>query len=72
MLEGDELRDPVIEKGFPELLAEDIQIEYRSLRDFGRPLILFLKYAEEKGHLVYREDGLSIREVKLLFGIKSD
>lgn len=140
------LRDQVIRRGFPELLADDIQIEYKHLKDalleygsltgegyyievdeslqnsspkvliggiahelshivvdknvearlmsrdrlaykisrryktlderntdlevilrsFGKELLIFLEYAERAGYPHYKEDGLSIREVKIL------
>ena len=140
------LRDQVIRRGFPELLADDIQIEYKYLKDalleygsltgegcyievdeslrnaspqvligglahelshivvdknlqarlmardwlaykisrryktlderntdlevilrsFGKELLIFLEYSERTGYPHYKEDGLSIREVKIL------
>ena len=140
------LRDQVIQKGFPELLDEDIQVEYKHLEDalleygtldpegffievdeslidapqqvlkggfahefshmlvekrstkrtisrdmlayrmskryktlderntdlevilrgYGKDLLVFLEYAEKKGYPHYKEDGLSIRELKIL------
>jgi len=144
------IRDKVIQRGFPELLAEDIQVEYKHLKDalleygslteegfyievdeslqnaseqvlagglahelshilveknlegraisvdglayrlskryktlderntdlevilrgFGKDLLAFLEYAEKEGCPHYKEDGLSIREVKILVGGK--
>jgi hypothetical protein len=140
------IRDLVIRRGFPELLAEDIQVEYKHLKDamleyghltqegfyievdeslqkapeqvlaggiahelshiltdknlkgrsvsmdgfayrlskryktlderntdlevilrgFGKDLLAFLEYSEKEGYPYYKEDGLSIREVKIL------
>ena len=140
------LRDQVIKRGFPELLAEDIQVEYKHLEDalleygtlkpegfyievdeslmnaspqvivggfahefshvlleitshervisrdifayrlskryrtlderntdlevilrgFGKDLLVFLEFSEKEGYPHYKEDGLSIREVKIL------
>lgn len=142
----DELRDEVIKTGFPELMDEDIQVEYKSLDDalfeyagltgegfyievddslkdapievmqggfahelshiltdreqgrrmtlrdrlayvisrkyktlderntdlnviirgYGPQLLAFLEYSEEKEFSHYKEDGLSIREVKTI------
>jgi hypothetical protein len=146
-----ELRDQVISRGFPELMAEDIQVEYKELKDalfeyggltqegyyievdesltdapmeiiigglahecshiltdissgnkvmsrdkiaygispryktlderntdlevilrgFGKELLNFLEYSETNGYPYYKEDGLSIREVKRLLGLMS-
>ncbi len=140
------LRDQVIQRGFPELLAEDIQVEYRHLEDalleygtlspegfyievdeslmnasvqviigglahefshilvektsqermifrdilayrlskryktlderntdlevilrgFGKDLLVFLEFSEKEGYPHYKEDGLSLRELKIL------
>ncbi len=140
------IRDHVIQRGFPELLAEDIQVEFKKLKDalleygllteegfyvevdeslmnapkqvliggfahelshmlvdknckdhtisrdrfaykiskryktlderntdlevilrgFGKDLLVFLEYSEKEGYPHYKEDGLSIREVKIL------
>ena len=142
----EEIRDAVIEKGYPELMDEDIQVEYKTLDDallqyggltgegfyievddslkdaprdvmeggfshelshiltdedqgrqstirdrlaykisrryktlderntdlqvivrgFGTQLLAFLEYSDEKGFSHYKEDGLSIREVKAI------
>jgi hypothetical protein len=141
-----QLRDLVIRKGFPELLDEDIQVEYKHLEDalleygtldpegffievddsltdaprqvliggfahefshilvekrssrrvvsrdilayrmskryktlderntdlevllrgYGEDLLAFLEYSEKEGYPHYKEDGLSIRELKIL------
>ena len=143
-----QIRDDVIKRGFPELMAEDIQVEYTHLKDalfvygrltregfyieidelltkaaeqvliggfahefshmlvdksltkrwtsmdslayiiskryktlderntdlevilrgFGKELLNFLEYSEKEGYPHYKEDGLSIREVKILLG----
>ena len=140
------LRDKVVQRGFPELFAEDIQVEYKLLDDalleygtlspegfyievdkslmnaspyviigglahefshilvektsnarvisrdilayrlskryktlderntdlevllrgFGKDLLVFLEFSEKEGYPHYKEDGLSIREVKIL------
>jgi hypothetical protein len=140
------LRDQVVQRGFPELLAEDIQVEYKHLEDalleygtlnpegfyievdeslmnaspqviigglahefshilvektshermmsrdmlayriskryktlderntdlevilrgFGKDLLVFLEFSEKEGYPHYKEDGLSIRELKIL------
>ncbi len=36
------------------------------LRNFGKELLIFLEYSERAGYPHYKEDGLSIREVKVL------
>ena len=146
----DKIRDEVINKAFPELMNEDIQVEYKSLDDalfeyggltkegfyievdnsmkdaskkvieggfahelshilidkeqgrtltlkdrlaykiskryktlderntdlnviirkYGNQLLAFLKYSEKKGFPHYKEDGLSIREVKSVLSLK--
>ncbi len=140
------LRDQVIQRGFPELFAEDIQVEYNHLEDalleygtlnpegfyievdeslmnaspqviigglahefshilvekssqermisrdmlayrlskryktlderntdlevilrgFGKDLLVFLEFSEKEGYPHYKEDGLSLRELKIL------
>jgi len=145
----EEIRDHVIKRGFPELMAEDIQVEYKKLEDalleygglteegyyievdetlktapddvliggfahefshiisdkslvkklisrdklaynispryktlderntdievllrgFGNELLSFLEYSEKNEYPHYKEDGLSIREVKTLLGL---
>jgi hypothetical protein len=140
------LRDQVVQRGFPELFAEDIQVEYKHLEDalleygtlnpegfyievdeslmnaspqviigglahefshilvektshermmsrdmlayriskryktlderntdlevilrgFGKDLLVFLEFSEKEGYPHYKEDGLSIRELKIL------
>jgi hypothetical protein len=44
----EEIRDEVIRKGFPELMAEDVQIEYKPLKD----AILKCDDFIEEGHYV--------------------
>lgn len=146
MSELEEIRDEIIRKAFPELLDEDIRIEYKHLEDafissgelipegfyievdnslqdaprevkeggvahdlahcvvakylsfkeslgdkiayrisprykvlderntdlmvlirgYGRQLLAFMKYSEEKGFPYYREDGLSVQELTIL------
>jgi hypothetical protein len=152
MKELQTLRDRVIHQGFPELLSEDIQVEYQELKDalfqygslteegyyievdaslkeapeavliggfahelshiiadksltkrimfrdriayqfskrykvlderntdlevilrgFAKELLAFLEYSEKSGYPHYKEDGLSIREVKALISIQGE
>ena len=149
MVNLNELRDRVISRGFPELMAEDIHVEYKKLKDalleygslteegyyieideslidapkeiivgglahefshiltdkssgkrlmsrdrfaygissryktlderntdlevilrgFGKELLNFLEYSETNGYPYYKDDGLSIREVKKILGL---
>ena len=39
------------------------------LRGFGKDLLVFLEFSEKEGYPHYKEDGLSIREVKILIEI---
>jgi hypothetical protein len=36
------------------------------LRGFGKDLLVFLEFSEKEGYPHYKEDGLSIRELKIL------
>jgi hypothetical protein len=36
------------------------------LRGYGEDLLAFLEYSEKEGYPHYKEDGLSIRELKIL------
>ncbi len=73
------LTDRLLEKRlrFRDWLAYRISRRYKTLderntdlqiilRGFSRELLIFLEYAGEKGFPHYKEDGLSLREVKTL------
>ncbi len=70
------------EKGILDRIAYRISPQYRILderntdllvvlRGYGSHLLSFLKYSEERGYQHYKEDGLSIREIKQIMSLKN-
>jgi len=69
-------------KSLRDRLAYKISPRYKTLderntdlmiiiRNYGRPLIEFMRYAEKKGFPYYKEEGLSIRELEIILSLGS-
>ncbi len=60
----EELRDQVISRGFPELMAEDIQVEYKKLKDalfeYGR--------LSQEGYYIEIDESLTDAPERVLIG----
>jgi len=57
-------------RGYKTLVERDTDVQ-TILRGYGRQLVAFLEYCEQQGFEHYKEDGLSIREIKALLSVGS-